>query len=577
MNPSDYSPPGVRIDMPGQMGPKRPLGGWPNLIEVANMAIQHFNEICDPNYSYLSYVGASLGLKTPAFEHTWCDWTEASSYALPGRIAARRLSGNTSGAEVEIGQRKLTLAAFHNLDGFVQRNYVPGWSEEREPILWEQARALYTLMAWFVESPDEEILSYVRAMLLALRRSSRVEGKFRLFTSPFEQQEIFSDMAPIVLVEPLMKYYELSGDGDALDFCSGIINWAVAPENHLLDEDYRLSGWLRSLAAGLASIVRFATFVGDEKLLVYSDHMFHTAASLTTSFGATPDTEPCCTNMELTTAALALSKAGRGSWWDLVDRHFRNHTLECQFTDPAAIERGYVEGEPDPWDDTRDIIARSIGGFSWSSAREHLFLPRKLMLCCGGNAMWTLGKIVDHAATLDKKGLSINLHFSLDTPLASITNHEPFEGKLEIIPHRDGPVRVRRPAYASRIEAEIDATPIVPQEENSYLTFATARAGTRIVLTYPLPERTTQESTLSTLPAGTNPNSGSFAPHKADPVVAEQVQTTWRGNTVMAIDYDADSPHPKHRLYLHRMESYRKEEGRSDRAAFFIPAKKYDW
>ena len=84
-----------------------------------------------------------------------------------------------------------------------------------------------------------------------------------------------------------------------------------------------------------------------------------------------------------------------------------------------------------------------------------------------------LGKIVDHAATLDKKGLSINLHSSLDTPLASITNLEPFEGKLEVIPHRDGPVRVRRPAYASRIEAEIDATPIVPQEENSYLTFAT--------------------------------------------------------------------------------------------------------
>ena len=120
---------GVGIDMPGHMGPKRRLGGWPNLVQVARLALKHFNEISDPNYGHLSYVGASLGLKTPVFQHTWCDWIEASSYALPGRISARRLSGDTSGAEVEIGQRRLTLAAFNNLDGLAHRTYAKGWSE----------------------------------------------------------------------------------------------------------------------------------------------------------------------------------------------------------------------------------------------------------------------------------------------------------------------------------------------------------------------------------------------------------------------------------------------------------------
>ena len=569
---------GVKIDMPGRMGAARRLGGWPNLVEVAHLAIGHFNEISDPNYSHLSYVGASLGLKTPVFQHIWCDWIEASSYALPGRISARRLTGNRSGEEVEIGQRKLTLGAFHNLDGLAHRSYAKGWSEDTTPMLWEQVRVLYVLMAWFVESGEERLLDYVRGMLRAFLRSSRKEGKFRVLTAPFDREDTFGDVGVMVLVEPLMKYYEVSGDSDALDFCEGVVNWALAPESNFVDDDYRLSGWLRSLAAGLAGIVRFAAHTADEKLLARTERMFHTASTLTTSFGATPDTEPCCTNMELSTSALALARAGRDQWWDLVDRHFRNHTLECQFTDPAALNRGYVEGEPGPADDTRDIINRSIGGFSWATAREHLYLPRKVMLCCGGNAMWTLGKIIDNAVTEEGGTLSVNLHFSLDTPLASITNCEPFEGKLEVVPRRDGAVRIRRPSYAAGIRAEMDGAPIHPREEGDYLLFDAARTGSTIELTYPLPERTTEETTLNTpyTTGGGHSGGGTFGA-KADPVVAERIQATWRGNTVLAIDYDTDSPQPKHRLYLNRMARYRNGEGRNDMAAFFLPERKYDW
>ena len=563
---------GLKIDMPGRMGDARRVGGWPNLVEVANLAIGHFNEISDPYYSHMSYVGASVGLETPVFQHTWCDSIEASSYALPGRISARRLTGNRSGEEVEIGQRKLTLGAFHNLDGLAHRSYVKGWCEDTTPMLWEQVRVLYTLMSWFVESGEEGLLDYVRGMLRALLRSSRKEGEFRLLTAPFDREDPFSDVGAMVLVEPLMKYYEVSGDSDALEFCEGIVNWAVAPETNFVDREYRLSGWLRSLAAGLAGVVRFATHTADEKLLDRTERMFHTASTLTTGFGATPDTEPCCTNMELSTSALALARAGRGQWWDMVDRHFRNHTLECQFTDPEALNRGYVEGEPGPADDTRDIINRSIGGFSWATAREHMYIARKVMLCCGGNAMWTLGKIVDNAVTEEGEGgLSINLHFSVDTPLASITNCEPFEGRLEVVPRRQGAVRIRRPSYAAGIQAELDGAPAHPKEEGDYLVFAAARNGSTIRLTYPLPERTTEETTLDT------PYVGGMFGEKSDAVVSERIQATWRGNTVLAIDYDSDSPQPKHRLYLNRMGRYTNGEGRDDIAAFFLPERKYDW
>ena len=567
---------GINRAMSGRLAEERPVGGWPDLVKVASMAIGHFNEIADPGFNYMAYVGGSLGLGRPCFTRSRWDWTEAASYALTGRIAARRLTGNLSGLEVEIGQRQLTLASFFDLDGFSHRGYAKGWSEDLDVGLWEQGRVLFTLVAWFLESEDERLLSYVSGLLKALRDASRDEEGQRRFDSRFDVGP-FVDMAPLVLVEPLMKYCEITGDPDAAHFCDGIVGWALHSDTHLVDEQYRFSGWLRSLAAGLAAIARYAAFRADDSMLDRVELMMRSAVGLTTRFGATPDTEPCCTNMELSTAAIALARSGRTEWWDLVDRHFRNHTVACQFTDPDAVELGYIDEEPQPADDTRDIIRRSLGGFTWSTAREHIFARSRLMLCCGGNAMWTLGKIAASATTADERGLHVNLHFSLDTPHAAITNYEPFEGKLVVVPRREGPVWVRKPAYASSVDARVDGEAITPRASGGYLRFDDVSAGSAIVLTYPLPERTTVETTQQSPYAGEDNGRGSFAALKREPVLSEEVQTTWRGNTVMAIDYDCDSPHPKHRLYLDREERFRQRQGRDAKTRFFLPDRPYEW
>ena len=49
------------------------------------------------------------------------------------------------------------------------------------------------------------------------------------------------------------------------------------------------------------------------------------------------------------------------------------------------------------------------------------------------------------------------------------------------------------------------------------------------------------------------------------------------GNTVIAIDYDRDSPQPLYRLYQDRLEGLRETRGRNDTARFFLPEKPYDW
>ena len=75
---------------------------------------------------------------------------------------------------------------------------------------------------------------------------------------------------------------------------------------------------------------------------------------------------------------------------------------------------------------------------------------------------------------------------------------------------------------------------------------------------------------------------GTYCGEKSDPVLGHRIPTTWRGNTVLAIDYANASTHlkadgqtiahqPRHRLYAGRLERYRNGEGRDDAASFFLP------
>ena len=51
----------VNVVIPGTIGPKRRVCGWPNLIEITDLALKHFNKFCDPNYRYVPYISGILG------------------------------------------------------------------------------------------------------------------------------------------------------------------------------------------------------------------------------------------------------------------------------------------------------------------------------------------------------------------------------------------------------------------------------------------------------------------------------------------------------------------------------------
>ena len=208
------------------------------------------------------------------------------------------------------------------------------------------------------------------------------------------------------------------------------------------------------------------------------------------------------------------------------------------------------------------------------------------MTCCSGHAIWMLGKIADHAVMDDgPSGISVNLHYTLETPLAAVCCHEPFAGRLEVVPARTGPVRIRLPSFATGVTVSLDGARAPHSIRDGYVVLDRVPVGVQVTLDYPLPERHADQ--VVRVPQAAGGGTGAYFDPKADPIVGHRIPTRWRGNTVMAIDYaDGRSlegvpgpapQQPRHRLFATREARFATGAGHDDPLACFLPDHAWVW
>ena len=210
------------------------------------------------------------------------------------------------------------------------------------------------------------------------------------------------------------------------------------------------------------------------------------------------------------------------------------------------------------------------------------------MTCCSGHAIWTLGKIADHAVMDDgPSGISVNLHYTLETPLAAICCHEPFAGRLEVIPARTGPVRIRLPSLATGVTVSVDGARAPHSIRAGYAALDQVPGGAQVAMDYPLTERHADQ--VVRVPEAGEGGTGAYFGPKADPVVGHRIPTRWLGN-IMAIDYaDGRSlrplegvpgpapQQPRHRLFATREARFAARAGHGDPLACFLPDHRWTW
>jgi len=435
---------------------------------------------------------------------------------------------------------------------------------------------------WFLDDEDERLLQRIHALVDGLFSISRQEGKERIF--PYELIRgpwTGGEYGVGSLIDPLTKVHELTGSTRALQLAQGLTHFMLNPKNGFFPETGTMYSYLRTVVSVINGLSRFAALTDQTDIVKRAVAIHDQAVSLYTAFGSGPCLEPACTNMELTQSALSLIRLGHDEYWDMIDRWVRNQTAEAQFLDTrewvkekAAKGRildkeqwMYESYSPKdvilPFDDHRDVVRRSIGGFLWTSADEHLFVPGSLMLCCSAHAMRTFHLIWQNALTEDMDGLKVHLHYTLENGLGELTSYEPWVGKTTVIPKRDARLKVRIPEHArsGEVKGSVAGKVRVLAVNGRYADFGRVKAGEECTLEYDLTYRVTEEKQQILQNRECDKPTG-VIPYEAH----------WRGNTVTQI-----LPESKEEKRIYRRKDLDTDTVRLESVAHFITHKDIHW
>jgi len=569
-----------RIEIKGSRSERKLRPASVDIQERAFLCMQHMLENSDPRFGYVPYVGVTLGEDPPHFVHHRLDWTEVLPYDIYGWVVARDLTGREIATEREAAQRKLYLSFFNELDGFVHAPMSP-WNARYPMCLWEQTRALYALIYWHLDNPDDEILRYIKGIVEAVFALSRQEGKQRIFPNQVIRNIGQGYYSVGAMVDPLVKVYEITGDSKALQMAEGLTHFMLSPRNGLFDEEGKFSTFYRTVVSAINGVSRFAALVDDPHITRRVKTIHDHARSLSTSYGSTPCTEPACSNMELTQSAFSLIKLGYDEYWDEIDRVSRNQVVESQFLDPGEwVKKKATKGrildketwvyenyKPDqatlPYDDYTNVVQRSVGGFMWTAADEHLFVPASLMLCCSAHALRIFHLLWQNTLSEDWNGMTLNFHYNAENRLGEVISWEPFIGKTTIVPRQNARLRVRIPEYAVGTPVKATRAGALSHVEirGRYVNFGFVNAGEECSVEFGLRPRTTEENQLV------------FRNKDCSQLVeTKHYQARWRGNTVVEI-----SPESKEEKRIYKRIHLDTDHVKEQSLSHFITGKDIRW
>jgi hypothetical protein len=369
-----------------------------------------------------------------------------------------------------------------------------------------------------------------------------------------EKKILNSFDGPVCQGQPLRalaRYYEITGDKEALDFARELANfsvkapiWSSREQNEWKwvnsAERAHYQGQPHSYTLGLRGILEYAYAANDATMKEFARSGYEWQRSWGIweigNFGDHvwgADTEPCLI-AEMTAMAIRLSDYGVGDYWDDVDRYVRNHLIEAQLLRAdllSAVAKGsaeypeayksYPQG-PKGLQGIGDIAIRH-DGLPWTPAMQARELksvaPEKPVTtkvidrtlglvagmiepttmpytiscgCCSGNGTQAMYYAWHSTVRYSAGAATINLLLNRVSPWLDISSYLPYRGKVVLKNKTARQVAVRIPGWVNRaaITARVNARPAATSWFGNYLVLQGLRAQDIVVLNFPIEERT---------------------------------------------------------------------------------------
>ena len=536
-----------------------------DLASRARIAINGLTRSVDPEHDYEHYF-LILYMKDPP--EMWHTGSGDMSCCNPKWSESLPMMRIMSGSELNVAiEQKMMDAMVGMIDADGLYAVPPTKDHEAEPwrpvggssiCAFGNGRMMLAMIAWYERSRDPIWLERIRKMGQGLSKTAVHKDGYAFFPcmggsgDEAEQNILKSSDGPVCQGQPiraLARYYELSGDKEALHFAGELVNFCM--KEQLWTDREKQWKWINAAEHGqhqgqphsytlaLRGILEYAYVTNDATLKEFVKNGYEWQRSWGISeIGCFGDhawggnTEPCLI-ADMTALAIRLSDYGVGDYWDDVDQYVRNHLTESQLLRADLLEgvsKGSVE-YPDAWkkyplgptgvQGIADIVV-GHDGVPWTPPMQERELktvapekpitkdviPRSIGLmagmievttmaytiqggCCSGNGTQAMYYAWHSAVRFKDAVATVNLLLNRASPWMDVASYLPYEGKVVLTNKQARRAAIRIPRWVDRaaIQTRVNGKSAASSWIGNYLVVDGLRPKDILVLDFPIVER----------------------------------------------------------------------------------------
>ncbi|HID95791.1 MAG TPA: hypothetical protein EYP53_07020 [Candidatus Latescibacteria bacterium] len=502
----------------------------PDTLDLTDRAklVQHYF-IHNPDQDYRPHFSGKFLTDPPFYAHSCWDFGDVTGRFVEGFILNRLMVGDDEGMEVENKVRDFMISLFRE-DGLSYRGYIKDWdpSKEGDMFFWDQGRVLYGLVTWFIKEGDPKVKNYIQGMLKGLKKVAVYEDDYAHFPYEsmyqgkyIERQDMSQSLwaATGQPIEPLVRYYEATGDREALEFAGQLVRGLLKAPIHFFEPSgaftlheapYHFAFHVHSHTAALIGLLHYAIATGDEELIGLGQRAYDWIKKhSSTSFGWTcehypyktlhDDHQEVCCMTDILNLAILLAEAGYERYWNDVERICRNHLLESQITSIETFEPFRVglkhliqriERVEDGWCSYSNILERTVGCTTGGGWANEMYTPVVMgpSGCCSPHMNKGFYLAWSHIITRKPGQLQVNLSLNFNSPWLEICSFRPYQGKIEVILKEDAVLSVRVPDWVDKWKVKVSAngTQVPFGWMGDYVQLGGVRNGQKVTVEYPL-------------------------------------------------------------------------------------------
>lgn len=470
-------------------------------------------------------------------------------------VYMREMTGDAAGAEVEEGIRSRLLSYLRD-DGLC-------WCSPRclgkvgdgiapAAMSWTTGYLLLSSTERYARTGDERFRQLGRRLVEGLRRLASRRGDRMWYEGGLAAWQEGAwltgcqDHYPAV-VQPLVRYWEVTGEEDVLAFAEAMAEGIVSNEQRKLrrqrvapDGSHGSSNTHLTMRA-LLGVAQVGVITGNARFLEFARRAYEFTRSYSTDWGWYPEnlaqpeyrywSETCVTG-DMVECALAFARAGYMEYWDHVERAARNYLPEAQFfLTPefiALYHKQNAERSADEIAAGLRLLRHFEGGFL-ARQRPNDWVYRRggkwqmnMMGCCPPEGMRALYHAWRNAVVSRDGVVFVSLALDCAAPEARVTACAPRRGSLKVEARRAADYHLRPPSWAPQAQARVSVNGQEASVEWSrgYVVVRRAQPGDLIEMETPLPRFT------QSFPIGCE---GSEEFYKAQWVGNDVIEVTPRG------------------------------------------------